>query len=101
MNGTEQRKHTTAVAVLEAQTAEAIEGLVVALTAERREREQGDRDVAAGVRAAIGGERTHRLTMADQQRSHVDLEDRITRGQFAAFRDRGFWSRLNWLLTGR
>ncbi len=70
-------------------------------------------------RTAIGAERTHRLKLADEQRGYVDGEDRKLRvccqerwdatseaqgriiASIAALRDRGFWGRLNWLMTGR
>jgi len=72
-------------------------------------------EVLGECRAMVGAERTHRLKLADEQRSYVDAADR----QMALQMDgaakvalahtveatevlrRGFWSRLNWLLTGR
>jgi hypothetical protein len=73
---------------------------------------------ALTVDARIGEERTHRLKLAQEQRGYVDNEDRQLRqtcqerwnetgathkriGVHQAFVSRGFWSRLNWLLTGR
>lgn len=71
------------------------------------------------LRAAINNERTHRLQLANEQRAYVDGADAqlkaYCRERFEAnireharmdasvaeLRQRGFWGRLNWLLTGR
>jgi hypothetical protein len=72
-----------------------------------------------GARAHVDAERTFRLKMADEQRAYVDNEDRKLRqccqerwdstahstqqlgAAIFGLRDRGFWSRLNWLIRGR
>jgi len=97
MNAVEQKKHATAVSTLEAATTDAIEAM------SERLRDESDRlfDI-------IGDERTHRLKMAEEQRGYVDAADRrldrLIEAETAdrrAFVGRGFWSRLNWLMTGR
>ncbi len=104
MNGTQQKAHHTAVSALENATAEAIEGLVEAVENERQTRAAEDTRLTTD----IGIERTHRLELAEQQRNYVDAADRrldriIEAETFdrRAFVGRGFWSRLNWLFTGR
>ena len=97
MDPTEQKNHRTAVATLEKATEEAFAALT--------DRYNGrfltlDKDLNA-IRQAISDERTHRLKLADEQRAYVDHEDRLLRERIQAFVNRGFWSRLNWLLTGR
>lgn len=97
MNPTDQRKHTIAVKELERQTeaiavavAERMDALMVGIEKAQREAEHG-----------IAVERERRRKAIDELRVYVDLEDKITRGMIAAFRERGFLSRLNWLVTGR
>lgn len=104
MNGSEQKNHRTVTATI-AQNVEAI----ASATASR----------LSILERQIGDERTHCLKLADEQRGYVDARDRELRdccqqrwddtsatnkhvfGALAALRDRGFWGRVNWLLTGR
>ncbi len=108
MNGTEQKAHTTALATLDRRTSEFADAITEHLELEIEK-----------LRQAIGEERTHRLKLADEQRAYVDGADRALKQccqerwdvtanthvrlwkEIADLRDRGFWSRLNWLLTGR
>ncbi len=101
MNGTEQRAHHTAVTRL----AGDVETMFDDLHAKTR---TGFERVSQ----AINDERTARLKLAREQRSYVENEDRklynvlheahlVLVQSHHAFRSRGFWSRLNWLLTGR
>lgn len=53
------------------------------------------------VEKTIHQERTHHLELAKEQRSYVDQADKRTDWRLDGFVGRGFWSRLNWLLTGR
>ena len=97
MNPLEHLRHTTTLNGLAMMTAEQFDAL------ERR----------------VGEERTARLALAQAQRGYVDNEDRLLRqccqerwietmaatkklgDRISELRHRGFWSRLNWLLTGR
>ena len=97
MNGTEQRKHRTAMATVEANMIEALEALTERL--EALELDEAT-DVKA-IMAAIGDERTDRLKLADEQRTYVDRGDKNTDAKVDRFIARGFWSRLNWILFGR
>jgi len=112
MNATEQRKHTTVVAQLAADVETVLDGLSKEML-ERFLVEEKTRN------EAVGQERTHRLELAKEQRNYVDAENRKlreccqerwdasakTHKTFAdaiyGFQHRGFWSRLNWLITGR
>lgn len=98
MNGQQQRERKTAVTILEAQMVDAVSAL-----SERFDEELGN--ARAESRDALSAERTHRLKLADDQRGYVDAADRQVREQLLAaiaeLRGRGFWSRLNWLVTGR
>mgnify|MGYP003401691487 CR=1 FL=1 len=97
MNPSEQKSHKKVTADLAA----GIEALA-ATTAER----------CSTLSEMINTERTLRLKMAEEQRGYVDNEDRLLRRyaeqcveaahkRLDKFVRRGFWSRLNWLLTGR
>lgn len=55
----------------------------------------------AHVDRRINEERTHRLKLADEQRGYVDMRDRDISRAFESLRARGFFGRMNWLLTGR
>ena len=104
MNPTEQKNHKTALLTLENETTEALKSVAYQL------------DV---IRVSVGEEHTQRLRLAAEQRGYVDARDRELREccqqRWAAttettkrladdhvfFVRRGFWSRFNWLLTGR
>jgi hypothetical protein len=100
MNGTEQKNHRTvtqdlsrAVEVIANSTAQRLEAHGVELVR---------------LRESIGAERTHRLDLAKEQRGYVDNQDQLVGRRVDAlasdlftFQHRGFWSRLNWLVTGR
>jgi hypothetical protein len=49
----------------------------------------------------INDERTHRLKLAEEQRVYVDAQDRLFHRNLVTFVGRGFWSSLNWIVTGR
>ena len=58
-------------------------------------------DTALGVLdAKLNTERTHRLTMADDQRGYVDNEDRQLRTRLNEHLRMTFWQRLRWLFRG-
>ncbi len=97
MNPREQRARRTAVETLANETADVFKMYTAELTR---------------LEAAVNSERTHRLKLAEEQRGYVDARDRELRDRCDdrwvranmradAFEQRGFWSRLNWLLTGR
>ena len=104
MNGTEQRKHRTATAEL----ADAIETLAKAADAR-----------ADALEGALAYEQKRSRKLEEEQRGYVDARDRelceccqerwdessaATKrlgDRIADLRNRGFWSRLNWFLTGR
>ena len=104
MNPTEQKERRTAVTNLQDQ----IDAMDVAFTIALDERTSATLRSLEMLRENINAERTHRLKLADEQRAYVDglnilhntrihvMSDRID-----TFRSRGFWSRLNWLVTGR
>lgn len=85
-----------------------IEDIASAIQDERLQRQDGDIEAIETARRLVSEERTHRLKLADEQRAYVDTRDRrlsdvldteiFDRRSFCA---RGFWSRFNWLLTGR
>lgn len=52
-------------------------------------------------RELVNREQSFRLNLAKEQRDYVDMRDSDLWVAFNALRLRGFWSRLNWLLTGR
>lgn len=104
MNGTEQRQHKTRTDAISREMADFAEIVETQLTL---------------LRKAVSDERTHRLTLANEQRGYVDNENRLIRqccqerwtassethkrlgDSISELRYRGFWSRLSWLLTGR
>lgn len=107
MNGTEQTNHRTVTSQLrrefDAASTETTRALHVCADRLRAH----DRD-AIRLEKAINDERTHRLRLADEQRGYVDARDNdvlraveAVNDRATAFVSRGFWSRLNWLLTGR
>ncbi len=81
MNGTEQRQHRSVTDSLAARL-DAVEATLLA--AER----------------AIDRNRTHVLTLADEQRGYVDGYLRQLAQQISALRDRTLWQRLRWLVQG-
>lgn len=110
MNGAEQRARHTAVANAERRIGD-LELVVVKLGEEiLAEREtfathllkQHDACQTRweGTTAAIGAERTHRLTLANEQRAYVDSENQSLLRVLAAFDAFTFWERLRWLFRG-
>lgn len=96
MNSTEQRNHKTVREDLDAQarvTADALEAV-----AERCDTLDRTTSVLA---TRISDERTHRLQLAIEQRGYVDACDSEIKGYVQRHIERGFWSRFNWLFTGR
>ena len=89
MNGTEQRKHTTAVATVEANMVEALEKII-------QEIEEQDAIIVA-LRAALD---RHVVALRNADDSEHAFAESIWLAH-DALRMRGFWARLNWLLTGR
>lgn len=97
MNGTEQRARHTAVTRLSSDM-DRFAGEVETLLGNFA------RELQAGIvmmNTKVGDERSARLKLAQEQRGYVDNEDRLIRERLQRFESRGFWSRLNWLLTGR
>jgi len=97
MNGEEQRRHRTATQEIRKDldavtntTGELVDELVTRISQVRDE-----------CLKAVGEERTHRLRLAEQQRTYVDRGDKDNLIRMSNFVCRGFWSRLNWLFTGR
>lgn len=104
MNASEQKNHRTVTRALAQQFEQFADAAVDRFNDHERK---------------IGDERTHRLKLADEQRAYVDARDRELREccqrrwdatgdaekrineRISELRNRGFWSRLNWLLTGR
>lgn len=103
MNPGQQKNHATALAQVRNASEEFAEAT---------------EDQFAAVNANINNERTHRLKLADEQRSYVDAADsalrrccqerwdetaqrtKLLNDRISELRYRGFWSRLNWLLRG-
>lgn len=107
MNPSEQHAHRSITGQLQART-QVLEDLVEHHTTALLRFLPATADELADVRAmigdlrlAIGNERTHRLQLAQEQRSYVDAADRQI---LAAINEVCGWSlrqRLRWLLTGR
>jgi hypothetical protein len=104
MNPSEQKKHTTVTAILrqhvndlDAIHVAEINRLEALITAEKDAREA---DTDAG-RKALAEEHGWILEQAEEQRTYVDRLHTDHVSTFVQFRFRGFWSRLNWLFTGR
>ncbi len=94
MNPSEQKNHKTALTTLSRETADAFDALTVRIAKE------------------ISNERTHRLKLADEQRSYVDAADRELRrsmvasdddlgGRLKGFQSMTLWCRIRWIITGR
>lgn len=110
MNGTEQRAHRTVTEQLGARV-EVLETVVAGLS-------DALGVVARAADTRIGEERTHRLTLAEEQRAYVDGEDRRVERRVQALEpaikghearicrlqdvlcDRTVWQRLAWLIWG-
>jgi len=97
MNPTEQRNHTRRTDELAAAIEDVSADALYRCT-----------HIEQTCRQLISNETTARLALAREQRSYVDNEDRLLRLKceerliaFVQFTSRGFWGRLNWLLTGR
>jgi len=108
VNPTEQKAHTKTTDALAARLDD-LELFVAALD----ERVSG---VATAAQASIGQERTHRLQLAEQQRTYVDGADRQLRvvieerrsailaevgAAIGELRARTLWGRLRWICFGR
>ena len=105
MNPSEQKNHKTALATLGRETADAFDALTSRLGEEHRK-------VVEFVTKEIGQERTHRLKLADEQRSYVDAQDRELRRdmeatdrllnqRFLMLESLTLWGRIRWMVTGR
>jgi len=103
MNGEQQRQHKTVTDALRRNIAE----LSLALADEVNE----TTNVLANFETRLNetqAEAAHHISnltraISDLDESHTFRMDELGRGVCAleTFRGRGFWSRLNWLLTGR
>ena len=93
MNPKEQKDHRTALRDLE-------DG-VLAFSVETMKRLDALAARIGTVEARINEERALRLKMAEEQRQYVDCGDTFNLRLLMEFTRRGFWSRINWLLTGR
>lgn len=104
MNGTEQRAHTRITDDL-GKRLDNVETVLAAL-------DERVSEVARATLASVHEERTHRLTLADEQRAYVDQRDRevqttclrqntLTYAAFLGFCDRTMWQRLRWLIRGQ
>jgi len=89
MNATEQRTHRTVTQSLESRIG-ALETVVA---------QHGIND--EWLKAAIGEERTHRLKLANEQRSYVDGEDRKISQALNQHCGMSLLARLRWLFLGR
>jgi hypothetical protein len=111
MNGTQQRAHTKVTTILANDLTAVAEGTVQRfITVERR-----IESTEKLLRQKISDETTHRLKLADEQRTYVDREIGVEAtfrrendnlqvmrlDALEAIRGRGFWGRVNWLITGR
>ena len=105
MNPTEQKTHTRRMDALETK----FRHFQAALEATTEEAlSQMDLSLREFVREQVGEERTHRLQLANEQRTYVDHADKMnhllstgTRQEWEAFTGLRFWGRLKWLITGR
>ncbi len=107
MNGTQQKNHSTALSELAGGLNEfasaSLERMVEieqSLTHAHQSVKFAHAEIAR-LETALNNERTHRLELADQQRSYVDRADMEVLDSLRRLRDRSFLSRLNWLITGR
>lgn len=105
MNGTEQKAHTKVTDGLDARLT-TVEEVLTALDervsavakAAKAEIAVALQQADAKTRELVGEERTHRLTLAQEQRAYVDRGDKPA----DVFRDRTRtgWGRLTWLIRG-
>lgn len=93
MNPKEQKNHKTAMNDLENGVVTFTEETVRQLYALRADITRNENRITEEHRA--------RLKLAGEQRHYVDGENREIRQRIDGFTQRGFWSRINWLLTGR
>lgn len=92
MNGPEQRQRHLAVHRAE-QRLDDMELVLVRMATELvHERE--------GYAKAIAQERTHRLTLADEQRAYVDGELRKLSARLFRCETQTVWQRLRWIVRG-
>lgn len=110
LNGTEQRRHSTVTHALDLRLAD-VETLVAedlpSLRRKHAQLEEFCRTEDERTRMLINDERTHRLKLANEQRSYVDNEDRLLRQSIQQLQCRTvllsqstFWQRLRWLVRG-
>ena len=97
MNGIEQKTHKRVTDELAA----GLEDLSRASTERATAISASVEELANVTRELINKERTHRLSLASEQRAYVDRADTFNRDILNAFVGRTFWSRLNWIMTGR
>ena len=93
MNPKEQKDHRTALRDLE-------DG-VLAFSVETMKRLDALAARIGTVEARINEERALRLKRAEEQRAYVDARNGEVWLHVEYLYRRGFWSRINWLLTGR
>ena len=94
MNSIEQRQRHSAVKQLESDTAVVLEGL-------HRDMCARDSAVEDKLDAILKRERAARHDIIETLRLGITEGDAALDGMIRGLRDRGFWSRLNWLFTGR
>ena len=111
MNPTEQKAHTRATDELRKDLGK-LESAVTHRTFQMEQTVKNDLNKLLTRFDQLGrqlqDERTHRLKLTDEQRKYVDTQDQelwryleFTENARGKFQARTFWSRLNWLLTGR
>lgn len=86
MNPTEQKNHKTVTATLSREFDEFAARAVIRF-------EELD--------LKISDERTNSLKLDEEQRKYVDAAIDQLSSRIEELRHHGFWSRLNWLVTGR
>jgi uncharacterized small protein (DUF1192 family) len=95
MNGTEQRQRFTAVSRAERRLDD-LELIVIELDA----RLAALAGIVERLEQRLAEERTHRLELADKQRTYVDRADRDLSLRIDAHRGMNLWRRLQWLIVG-
>lgn len=97
MNGTEQKNHRTAVSTL----GSAVEALADS-TIERLAHTEGVcRTLVSEERDYVDAEIRIRRACCQERWDATANAQRAIIAMFGELRNRGFWSRLNWLFTGR
>lgn len=102
MNSTEQRQHTTRLDALR-RDLEETQRLFTELSetlATTKDLSLLRLDLGDRIREQVGEECTHRLKLAEEQRSYVDTQDKRLEQRLHAFVQMTFWHRLAWLVFG-